>query len=220
MTRTLKALGLTLMAVCALGAITAAGASAATFNSGAEKTIVTGSSESNHVFTASGFSVECTTAEFKGTQVGTAVSTLTVHPTYTGCTSSLGNAPVDTTGCDYVFNATTNGTGHLPAAISCTASSVIKVTAPGCTLSFGTQNPTGGVVATNLGSGSTADVTVDATVTATFSKSGFGCFVISGTTGSYSGPTTLKGYVDEGTSGNIDEGATYTEGAQTGISWK
>lgn len=195
MTHKLKALGLALVAVFAVSAMVAAGASAATFHSEASSTTVSGTNagEGNHVFTASGFSVECETASFSGTQSGTESTTLTLHPEYSKCNSSLGSATVDTAGCDYVFNATTNGTGHLPSDISCTGSSVIKVTAPGCTLSFGTQNTTGGVKATNLGSGSTRDDTVDATVTATFSKSGSFCFAISGDTGKYTGNTTVTG---------------------------
>ena len=222
MIRKFKALGLALVAVFAFSAIAATGASAATFNSEVEPTILTGSNagEGNHVFKASGAEVVCTGAEFKGTAAKKAESTLRVHPTYTGCTFLSETATVDTSGCDYVFSATTNAGGHLPVSIACTGSSVIKVTTSACTLSFGTQNTTGGVKSTNLGSGSSRDSTVDATVTATFSKSGPLCFLISGTTGSYAGNTTVRGFVDNGVTGNIDEGATYKEGAQVGVWWE
>lgn len=210
MTHKLKAMGLALVAVFALSAMVAASASASAFHSEASSTIITGSGEGTHTFTASGFSVECTTATFKGTSSGTETSSLEMHPEYSGCESSLGAAPVDTAGCNYVFNATTNGTGHLPSNISCTGTSTIKVTAPGCTLSFGTQNTTGGVKATNLGTGSSRDTTVDATVTASFTKSGSFCFVISGNTGTYTGNTTVVGYANNG-------GA---EGAQVGTWWE
>ena len=221
MTRKFKILGLALTAVVAATVLSATNASAAgeSFHSESEKTILTGTSESNQAVTASGFSVECTDAVYVGTLVGRSTKTTTLHPAYTGCTSSLGNAPIDTTGCNYVFGSETTGTGHLPASIDCTAGSAIKVTAPGCTLSFGTQTGGGGVVVTNMGSGTTADVTYHTTFSGTFSKSGFGCFVISGTTATYTGPITLKGFLDNGTTGNIDEGATYTEGAQVGITW-
>lgn len=69
-----------------------------------------------------------------------------------------------------------------------------------------------------------------ATVKVAFIKTGSLCFLVSGTTGVYSGTTTLKGYVDNGVSGPIDEvegaapgtdkSAVYTEGAQVGIWWE
>jgi hypothetical protein len=226
MTRNLKALGLALMAVLALGAIAAGSASAAgeRFHSEEKTTILTGTSEASHVFAASGFSVTCTEAHFRGTTIGdsgtTTSTTLSVHPIYTGCTSSLGAAPVDTNGCNYTFDSETNASKHLPISIFCTPSNVIKVTAPGCTLSFGSQNIVNGASVANLGAGTTRDVTVTATATATFSKSGFGCFVIGGTTGTYTGPTTVKGFKDNGTTGDLHtDSAIYHEGAQIGITW-
>jgi len=226
MTRNLKALGLALMAVLALGAIAAGSASAAgeRFHSEEKTTIVTGTSEASHVFAASGFSVTCTEAHFRGTSVGEAGGTtnkfLSLHPIYTGCTSSLGAAPVDTNGCNYEFNAETNASGHLPIKIVCTGANTIKVTAPGCTLSFGNQTVVNGASVTNTGAGTTRDTTVKATATATFSKSGFGCFVIGGTTGTYTGPTVVKGFKDNGTTGDLHtDSAIYHEGAQVGITW-
>lgn len=226
MMRDLKALGLALMAVLALGAFAAGSASAAgeRFHSESETTILTGTDEADHVFSASGFSVTCTDATFRGTSKGeggtTTTKTLSVHPTYTGCTSSLGAAPVDTNGCNYVFGSEPNAGGHLPIQISCTSTNTIKVTAPGCTLSFGNQTVANGATVTNTGAGTTRDVTVTATATATFSKSGFGCFVIGGNTGTYNGPTVVSGFKDNGTSGDLHtDSATYTEGAQVGITW-
>ncbi len=239
MIRNLKALGLALVAVLAMGAVVgSATASAASFHSEKETTILTGTSVGNHVFSSGSLAVTCTHATFKGTSKGTGsagnftTSTLTLHPTYEGCSDNVfgGTDTVDTTGCNYVFNATTNGTGHLPSNIECTAGYSIKVTAPGCTLSFGEQNTTGGVKNTNESSGTTRDSKTVATVTATFTKSGELCFLVSGTSGLYSGTTTLKGYVDNGVTGNIDETegaapgkdttATYSEGAQVGIWWE
>lgn len=239
MIRNLKALGLALVAVLAMGAVVGgASASAATFHSEKETTILTGANVGNHVFSSGSLAVTCTGATFAGTSKGTGsagnftASTLTLHPTYTGCSDNVfgGTDTVDTTGCNYVFSATTNGTGHLPSDIECTEGYKIKVTAPGCTLEFGTQTTTGGVKNTNEGSGTSRDSKTVATVTATFSKNGSLCFLVSGTTGVYSGTTTLKGYEDNGVSGPIDEveGAApgtdkttvYTEGNQVGVWWE
>lgn len=228
MIRNFKALGLALVAILAMGAVIASSASAAgeRFHSEKETTILTGENEGIHKFGLpnGSFSVECAKAEFKGTSKGeggtTTNKTLTLHPTYSECNSSLGEASVDTSGCNYVFKSETAATGHLPVEIECTTGSTIKVTAPGCTLSFGTQVNGGGLKTENKGSGTTRDSTTISTTTATFTKSGFGCFVISGTEGTYEGATTLKGFLDNGVTGNIDEGATYSEGAQVGIWWE
>ena len=222
MIRKFKALGLALVAVFAFSALAATGASAATFHSDVEPTIITGSNagEGSHVFKASGAEIQCPIAEFKGTAAKKTENTIKLHPTYGGCIFLEENAAIDTTGCDYIFHGTTNAGGHLPVQISCTGTNVIKVTTGACTLSFGNQTATGGVKATNFGSFSSRDMTVDATATVTFTKSGPLCFLISGTTGTYTGGTTVKGYVDNGVTGNIDEGATYKEGAQVGVWWE
>lgn len=241
MIRNLKALSLALVAIFAMGALVAGSASAAgeRFHSETELTILTGVDEpgTNHVFKSGSLEITCENATFAGTAKGVKVAEKdyvtteqTVHPTYTGCSDNVfgGTDTVDTTGCNYVFKSETNATKHLPAEIECTANFSIKVTAPGCTLSFGAQKNGGGVSVKNEGSGTTRDVTNASTTTATFTKSGFACGLVAGTTGEYIGPTTTKGYVDNGVTGNIDEvngaGADettiYHEGAQVGIWWQ
>jgi hypothetical protein len=221
MIRNLKALGLALVALVALSAVVAGSASAAgeRFHSEAEPTIITGVSTNTHVFAAGGANVECTGAEFKGTSKVKTETTQTVHPTYTGCTFIGEKATIDTAGCNYVFGSETVE-GRLPVEIECTTGSSIKVTAPGCTLTFGAQKNTGGVTVTNEGSGNLRDSKVVSSTGATFTKSGSLCFLVSGTTGTYTGTTTVKGFKDEGVTGNIDEGATYKEGAQVGVWWE
>jgi hypothetical protein len=153
--------------------------------------------EGNHVFSASGFSAECRTVTAAGTAEGSTESKLTLHPTYSGCNSSLGSASVDSAGCNYVFSAATSS-GHGKTEIECATGSAIKITAPGCTLSFAPQTAGAGVVYANAGSGAGRDITAKLTATLTFSKSGFGCFAISGNSGTYTGSLTMKGYRDEG----------------------
>jgi hypothetical protein len=248
MTRKLKALGLALFALCALGAMTAGSASAAgeLFRSEKETTILTGTNVGNHVFeTPAGLKITCEVATFNGTAKaetvgGTTTKTLTVHPTYEKCKDSLFNAaaPVDTTGCNYVFTSETkeNATKekHLPASIECTSGFAIKVTASGCTLTFGAQATTNGIVVTNEGKLNERDIKAKATAGAAFTKdapaTGSTCGFITGTTGTYTGEVTLKGFVDNGVTGPIDEvegaapgtdkTAVYTEGAQVGIWWE
>jgi hypothetical protein len=231
MIRNLKALGLALVALVALSALVASSASAAgeRFHSEVEPTILTGTNTNTHVFAAGSAHVECTEATFRGTATLKTEATQTVHPTYNGCTFLGEPATVDTTGCNYVFSSETVA-GVLPVEIECTSGYAIKVTSPGCTLTFGAQKNTGGVTVTNEGSGTTRDSKVVSSTGATFTKSGSLCFLVSGTTGTYTGTTTVKGFKDEGVTGPIDEteGAApgkdvttvYKEGAQVGVWWE
>jgi hypothetical protein len=246
MTRKLKGLGVALIALCALGALTAVSASAAgeLFRAEKETAIITGTNVGNHVFsTPGGLKVTCEEGTFRGTSKadvagGTTTKTMTLHPTYNKCSDNIFGAasPVDTTGCNYVFTsetkATANGEKHIPASIECTEGYKIAVTAAGCTLTFGAQNTLDGVALKNEGAGTTRDILATATVAGvTYSKDEKGfCGLISGTVGTYNGVVTLKGFEDKGVSGPIDEvtGAApgtdattiYTEGAQIGIFWE
>jgi hypothetical protein len=152
MTRNLKAFGLALVAMLAIGAIGAQAASAVvehSFRSSAanEDTVLTGKSESysssqtsQHIFTATaGLTVECD-ATFVGRNIGNPLDTVAVRPTYTNCKD---NATVTNTGCQYVFDSdTTQASGHSAssehAAVSldCEHQHYIEVTKPGCKLRF------------------------------------------------------------------------------------
>jgi hypothetical protein len=222
MIRNLKALGLALIALGAFGAIMASGASAAgeRFHCEVEPCTITATSEANHVFSAGETAVVCTHAEFKGTATVLTEASQEVHPTYSGCTFLGESAKVETNNCNYKFGSETVN-GHLPVNIVCTGTSKIKVVTSACTLSFGSQTTTGGVTVTNSGSGSSRTSTVSSTTGATFSKSGFLCFAVPGTTGTYTGPTTTTCYEDLGTSGAVDQDTTtYTEGKQVGCWWE
>ena len=193
MTRNLKVLGMLLASMFAITAMAAATASAANFHAEVEPTYLTGSSTGNHVFKASGAEVVCTGATFTGEAPTLTKETQISHPSYSGCTFLEEAAAVDTTGCDYELFAG----GRVD--VECSGSNVIKVTTSACTLSFGSQTTTGGATYTNAGSGTTRDVTVHSSTVATFSKSGPLCFLISGTTGTYTGSVTVKGYSDKTT---------------------
>jgi len=129
MTRNLKALGLALVAILAMGVVVAQGASAAEtkheFHADGEKTIVTGTNSiigtngkgetetqlSVHEFAVGGAgTVKCNKVETESTQVGTkvgtetyAAATITVVPRYEECTFAGGAATVNFNHCAYVF---------------------------------------------------------------------------------------------------------------------
>ncbi len=174
MIRNLKTLGLAVMAMFALTAVAASAAQAVEFHSEIENTTVTASTEagSNSVFDAAGASISCASATFTGTQAAKTSPTLTVTPVYSNCTF-LGvlNVPVKTNGCQYTFHAE-GGVADVTGA-SCTA---ITFEAAGCKVEVGKQNGLKEVTYTNLGAGTTREVTVTPHVTAiTYTSSGLGC---------------------------------------------
>jgi hypothetical protein len=234
MIRNLKTLGLAMLALCAFGAVAAQAASAHQFTSESGATILTGAQVGEHVFTAEGNEVRCTTATFSGTQLGTESDQITIHPEYGKgldekgepgkCRFSALTATVTTTGCNYVFDSDTTqnpdaalGVEDAPVSIECETGKAINIAMSGCTIAVGgAPNNQGlhGVTFANDGTGSTKDVTVNATAsTIHYSASGFGCGLAgiktgTHTDGTYTGLTTVKGYVD----------VNGVEGAQTGIS--
>jgi hypothetical protein len=247
MTRNLKAFGLALVAAMALGAIGAQTASAVvehSFRSPVENTVLTGSfdpSTGNHVFTAtSGLIVECSAGTFSGTNVGKVLDRVTVHPKYSGCTSSLGNVTVDTDGCNYTFYSNTTedaahspGTEHAAVGLECESSHAIEITAPGCNLAFSAAHsgtPVNqslhGVRYTQLSSHSGKHaITVYATVKTIkyIATSGSLCGLAghpAGTysNGTYTGKASVTGYEDSAHSGgSTTTGTTWTHGNQVDI---
>jgi hypothetical protein len=124
MIRNLKFLGLALVAVMAMSAMVASAASADLFNSEKENTTLTGTQEKhleggvekNDRFITAGGILECTSATYKGTQATKTSSTVTVAPTYSGCTFTGLAATVKTNECTYVFSligATTTGQAEI-----------------------------------------------------------------------------------------------------------
>jgi len=130
MTRNLKALGLALVAVFALGAISASSAMAATepiahFTSIGGKGKITGSqikSETSgsekHIFKVGSLGeITCNKAHFKGTEFTETTTSLTVEPEYAECEmhTFLGQhrpATVTMNGCYYTFTVHEKGTTH------------------------------------------------------------------------------------------------------------
>lgn len=181
MTRKIKALGLALVAAFAMSAVAASSASAShPFHFGSEEvhTEITGTQHAGEdVFTTNGGTVKCNTATYTATTNATKVTDITVTPHYTSCKAfGFINVPIDMDGCDYTFTTGTlettaggvedyegsvhivcPGTGHEHA---------IRITAPGCEVTVPAQTPTGGKITfTNIGSGTTRQVTVDVALT-------------------------------------------------------
>jgi hypothetical protein len=195
MIRNFKALGLALVAVFAMSSLVASAAQAEqSYRSSASPTTLSGSQVAQNKFHVPGAgTVECSGANFKGTVVGTAVSTIEVHPEYSGCVAfGFATTHITTTGCNYKFatpikNQATN-------QVICSGTSKIKITptffgSSVCTVEVGSQTPSGVVdLANNAGK---TDVLVTSTVTKISHTAG--CGASAAADGEYTGSVTEVG---------------------------
>jgi hypothetical protein len=198
MIRNLKALGLALVALCALGAVMASAASAVTdhFTSPKETTILTGTNEAGTqtLFFSQpekGAEIPCKVSHYAGTFAGQGVTEVTVHPKYTECEAKgIGKANVTTSGCDYLLTGATDENAkkeiHATVHLECTTGKSITFEIPSiCTLHYGAQTPTNGVTYTNttetVGGKTTKIITANITMTGvTYTKTGNFCGLIPG----------------------------------------
>ncbi len=233
MIQNLKALGLALVVVFAIGAITASAASAVEdhFTTSQSSALLTGTSLDNRFEITGGPAFECTTSKFTATGVNNSTE-VTVDPSYTGrlsltphgtpCTSPLGSVTIDMNSCDYDLTGKTTGSdgGLTDATISVTCTTTgdhIVITGPlGCKIKFPAQTPTsGGVTYTNKANhsgGSAIEVKATATGITYTSESCIGV-ASEGNDSDYTGTVVVTGYED------LDGLPTpITEGAQIGVS--
>ena len=196
MIRNLKTLGVALCAVLALTAVVASAASA-NYTASSYPTTGTGTSEiGNDVFKTEAGNVECK-SHFEGTLAASSTS-LTVKAKYTECKAfGFLSASVNMRSCDYLFP---NPTGEKDiwkaekVQVKCTnAAEPILITASTCKATVGEQTTAGSVDITNI-TNAVKDVTVQATVTGVaynVTEDGFGC-PFSGT-GAKAGATYTQG---------------------------
>ena len=238
MIRNLKALGIALFAVFALGATMASAASASLkiFDSTRANTVLTGTSDTgeggNQVFIRSGVEIKCTHAEFEGTATGTETSpgsgvfstaTIQLFAAYTTptCSGPLGSeVHVDftTNHCKYDFTGTVSKTAT--AELQCDAGSAGALITPTvfgsslCTITVKPQATGGHVVIDNITDTGHKAITATATASAiTSTRTGSSaCGPEHNATATYTGNATLTGYVDEG-----DTTPPFSHGAQIDI---
>ena len=152
MIRIFKALGLTFVAVCALGAVMASGASAAEFTAFNTTTAQheggtsTGTDLSTPVFTVTGnaLQVRCSKNSYTGSSATGTEPTPKVKPVYEECGAFLfgfkvGGATVNPNGCEYQFHITAEKaadewTGTSSIVCSGTATGFSITTTNGCTI--------------------------------------------------------------------------------------
>jgi hypothetical protein len=247
MSRYLKATGLALAALFAIGALLAQGAQAAvehTFHSDVGETIVTGEFHAGvkGKFSVGGSTIECESAKFEGTVEGRERKEITITPTYGSTTKPSGceeaknhvEAIIHTNHCAYIFTSNTTVSTETPEVqehgtehIECASGSGIEITFPsiGATIHIGEQTPTHGVKYTNAETAGHKEITVHTTAKNLTTTCSGNCFLLPGegktTTGTYDGTETWKGYEDKKPIGTGTERTTPTgfeEGTQINIS--
>lgn len=192
----IKVLGLAVMAVLALTAVSASAALAAEFHSEAETTNLTGTQTGNHVFNAAGAKITCKKASFTGSQSGKNATEVTMGASYGECSFLFFSVNVNMNGCSYKFHST--GVVDVVGA-SCTG---ITYEGAGCKVTVPAQNGLSSATFTNAGSGSTASINVSPSVTGIkYNASGLCPETGTGlTNGKYeSGPTNVIGKNTGGT---------------------
>ena len=194
MIRNLKTYGLVLVAVGAIGAVTASAASAVVtpfwFKSDGDWTKYVGAQVKiggvGDQFTTDAGAISCETTTYAGSSSATTVSSIELTPTYSDCTPVIGFSTVTTNGCSYLLKAD-NDTGGDPVKydveteIKCPPGKDITVdvytnsseTTRICTIHIPPQNTGTGTTLTNTGTGTiTADIGIPSVITYTQTSGG------------------------------------------------
>lgn len=160
------------MATLAISAMIASTASADEFHAesapvtltGAQEKHLEGGVERNDRFTTDGGVTECTTITYRGTQVASTATTMTLTPTYSGCAFAGLSSVIDMNECDYLFHLNAGLTTGTTDIVCPSGREITKTVGPAATLRCITHIPPqqgiGGVTYTNLGAGSTREITI------------------------------------------------------------
>jgi hypothetical protein len=200
MIRSIKVLGLGLLAALALSAAAASTASAnPTFHSEFAGIFLTGGQTGvvANVLTTDLGEMKCKIARFNGSQGPMTTTTMTLTPNYEECKVGNQNALVTLNGCRYTFHLEEQ-TEPVEArmGIECPTGEEIEIDTPECTITVPPQNPLKEVTFTNEGAGTTRAVIADLNVGGIhYTEHGLGCAGATVTTenGTYTGVITVKG---------------------------
>lgn len=226
MTRTLKVIGLGLVAPLAISAALAAPSASAseTNHTGGHFALQSGVSAALHGHGGPGTfhqvklhkfgqTVECTET-YSGSITASKVSSISITPHYTDCANGVIFHVND---CTYTFQVrqTNASTKHSPMSIVCPITNRIVITGPNCTTTIGSQTITAAVVYTRVNVGGIHQITADITATGIkYEKHGLCEFLSPFGTGPHSGAEMTGNMLLKGTNGApVGITATGTNGA-------
>lgn len=232
MTRNLKALGLSFLAMLAVSAVASSAAHAAPGElhsevaAGKTSAILTGTPVDfiEHEGSFKSLPFRCENATFEGT-VQKATTDATVTPQYTSCKLAGGPAEIKMNGCKYTFTGVADFTANVDI-VGCTAGKAIEFVSLTCVVKVPEQKNLSHVVFSNT-AGSPKDIHASMTLTGiTYEatpKIMTGCTGVSGhhADGTFSSVTTVRAYEDSGLNPLVTVGGhcyqPFKEGAQVGL---
>jgi hypothetical protein len=212
MIRTIKALGLSLVAMLALGAL-ASSASAVEFHSELETTRLTAEQDGTQSFKAAGGTITCTDVRFEGTTTKKTTSEVTFLPKVTTAANGTGfggcvflgvKTTVEMRSCDFLFTSGAE-TGKGGVHVKCTTAGdfiTFRVSLLGaeCDVKVYAQSLPNSVHYTNLGATTKREITADVNATGiTYDAVGGACPVpgLDQKNGIYEGKQLVKGETDD-----------------------
>jgi hypothetical protein len=170
MTSKIKALGLALIAIAAIGALALPAAQAGEFDVGVESGAFFGPLEVGQsaqltlkkTASESQFPLKCQTATMEGATVGKKINEATATATYSGCTAFGVAAQVLMNGCKFTLTGAGQPANTAVADVAgCTSGKTIEAKTALCSLDIGEQAGLSHIVATNI---SAQEVTLSATI--------------------------------------------------------
>lgn len=200
MIRSIKILGLGLLAALAVSAVAAPAASAnPKFHSEFAGIFLTGGQTgivANTLTTDLG-EMKCNVVKFAGTQAPMTTTTMTLKPIYEECKIAGEKAVVTLNGCRYTFHLEEQ-TEPIEArmGIECPIGQELEIDTPECTITIPPQKPLQEVTFTNEGAEKTRSIIADLNVSGIhYEEHGAGCVGATETTenGTYTGVITVKG---------------------------
>jgi hypothetical protein len=133
---------------------------------------VVGKASGAQVISVLGLKMECKGATFQGELASTSASTLTLTPSYSGCTFLKASVTVEMRGCSYVLHP--DGTFDIAGA-EC-ATKPMRFAGPGCTITIGPQSGLSQVGYVNEGWWSQRWVAMSAGISGLkYTSAGIGC---------------------------------------------
>jgi hypothetical protein len=223
----IKALGLAFVAVTAMTAVAASAAQASSLDLGSTPAVLTGHSDpaaqgfQQHILQIPGkegsapFNSICDTASLEGSVAGPSpVTEGTVTATYSACKLAGTAATVQMNGCKYTLTgAAQPATTFLVDVVGCTTGKQIQIKTALCTVDIPVQNGLSHLVATN--NQTNKHITAAATVTGiTAVQTGAACPGGNGfhtNAASFTGNTTVTGFVDKGTEQVTEHGHQFAK---------
>lgn len=201
MIRSIKVLGLGLIAALAMSAAAAPAASANPFfHSEFAGIFLTGGQTGAvaNVLTTDLGEMKCQVVQFGGSQGAMTTTTMTLKPKYEECKVGMSNATVTLNGCAYTFHLEEQAEPvEARMGIECPfAGGKIEIHVGECTITVPAQEPRKTVTFTNEGEGKTRSVVADLNVSGIhYVEHGAGCASQTQTTenGTYTGVITVTG---------------------------